>query len=109
MSRRHLFVAVSLTLAVALAGCILPVKLNPPEAIAAAKASLAPAYRDWTDIEVTLRPRVWVVTFRNVKTTPDQLGWPDATYPQGQTSRYRDATAYVDADTGTVVKKELTP
>ena len=58
---------------------------------------------------MTLRPREWVVTFRDVKATAEQLGWSDAAYPQGRATRYRDATVYVDADTGAVVRKELTP
>lgn len=88
---------------------MLPVKITPPEAIAAARQTLAAEFVDWSNVEVTLRPRNWVVTFREVKTTAARIGWTDAQFPRGENSRYRDATVYVDADTGAVVRKELTP
>ncbi len=92
-------------------GCLLQVKLSPQEGLAAARATLPPAYADWSNVEVTLRPRQWVVTFRNIKASAQDLGWDDADFPRGRSDngRYRDATVYVDADTGAILRKELTP
>lgn len=105
IARGMLLVAVLFTLT----GCLLPVKLTAEEATAIARSTLPAPYAKWSDVEVTLRPREWVVTFRNIKTTPEALGWLDAAYPRGTSVRYRDATVYIHADTGAVVRKELTP